>query len=173
MSPHSLPDSFGHSLLEVLVALLVLSAGVIGAAALQLSAWQMAHQSSLHTLAQQLATEMSEWLQVVDEAALGELESLTAGGSTYQATHCYGRHCDTDALLQFIRGEWIQRVRIELPDMQLKICRDTNPWDGGVQAYRWECASSEKAPWVIKMGWFDKSRLTKQDTPFVVMSAAR
>lgn len=169
MSPHS----FGYSLLEVLVALMVLSAGVIGAAALQLSAWQLTHQSYLHTTAQQLASEMIEWLQLVDEAAFDEFENMSLSGSYPQSAHCYGRHCDADALLQFIQADWRQRAQTKLPEAQVRICRDTVPWDSDALAYRWECRPSDNALLVIKMGWFDKQGMNKPDAPLVVMSASR
>ncbi len=167
------PHSSGYSLLEVLVALLVLSAGVIGAAALQLSAWQLTHQSHLHTVAQQLAAEMSEWMQVLDDAALDQLKNLEMHDAHPSAAHCYGRHCDADGLLHFITADWIKRAQTALPQAQVRICRDAAPWDSGASSYRWECASSEQALLVIKLGWLDKQDLDRPNAPLVVMSAAR
>ena len=167
------PHSYGYSLLEVLVALLVLSAGVIGAAALQLSALQVSHQSYLHTAAQQLAAEMAEWLQAVDESSLEHLENLSVPGAASSAAHCYSRHCSADGLLRFLEADWVGRVQATLPEARVRICRDAAPWDVGASAYRWECAAGAQAPLLIKLGWLDRQVKDTGDVPLVVMSAAR
>jgi len=139
------PHSHGYSLVEVLVALLVLSAGVIGAAALQLSALQISHQSSLHTAAQQLAAEMAEWLQLVDDVSLERLQGLQMPGAMPSEAHCYSRQCSTDSLLQFIEADWIGRVQAALPEARVRICRDATPWDAGASAYGCESTTGEQA----------------------------
>lgn len=167
------PHSYGYSLLEVLVALLVLSAGVIGAAALQLSALQISHQSYLHTAAQQLAAEMAEWLQAVDETSLEQLKNLSLPGAAPSAAHCYSRHCSADGLLRFLEADWVGRVQAALPEARVRICRDAAPWDAGASVYRWECDSGAQAPLVIKLGWLDRLAKDTGDVPLVVMSTAR
>lgn len=167
--------SKGYFLTEVLVALLVLSAGVIGAAGLQLSTWRLTQQSAFHTEAQQLAAEMAEWIQAYKASLPDNLENLevNAASALPVAAHCYGRQCTGDELAHFMVAEWVSRVRDALPQAQVRICRDATPWDSGAASYRWPCHSHEGAGLVIKIGWFDKQFLAQPVLPLVVVRAAR
>lgn len=167
----------GYSLMEVLVATLVLSAGVLGAAGLQLSAWRLTQQSTYHNSAHQLASELAEWLQLFEGARLDSLpqEKITADSSaSASATHCYGRHCAADDFLNFIMEEWQRGLHAQLPDVEWRLCRDVRPWDDEASSYRWQCAGDENtAPLVIKIGWRDRRALEKPPLPQLVLNAGR
>jgi type IV pilus assembly protein PilV len=167
--------AFGYSLMEVLVALLVLSAGMIGAAALQLSAWQMAQQSAFHTAAHQLAAEVAEWLQVHHKNlpdGLQNLEINSASTTTQEARHCYGLSCTSEQFIAFMVRDWQARLQTALPDARLRICRDGASWDGDAPAYRWSCTVADgETPLVIKIGWKNTQTRKEPDAPLVVLSA--
>jgi type IV pilus assembly protein PilV len=166
--------TFGYSLMEVLVALLVLSAGVIGAAGLQLSAWQMAQQSAFHSAAHQMAAEVAEWLQVHHKSlpdSLQNLEINSASTAPQEGSHCFGVSCTSDQLASFMVREWQARLQRTLPDAQLRICRDDTPWNSASSSYEWNCtASDDEAPLMIKILWKDAGAREKPGAPLVVLS---
>jgi type IV pilus assembly protein PilV len=166
----------GYSLLEVLVAMLILSAGMVGAAALQLSAWQLTRQSTLHSNAQHLAAEMAEWLYLINQETLQELTDASLsqfGMAAGNPAHCYGSHCATDDFLAFVMSEWMERARSLLPDPQVTICRDALPWDDSLEGFSWECDEDGDAPLAIKLGWRDRQALDRPLSPVVVLSVGR
>lgn len=166
--------ALGYSLMEVLVALLVLSAGVIGAVGLQLSAWQLARQSAFHTAAHQLAAEVAEWLLVHHKNLPDSLQNLeidSASAAPQAATHCYGISCTSDQLIFFMVRDWQARLQATLPDAQLRICRDAAPWDSAASAYRWHCAASDdETPLAIKIAWKGAQTRKASDASIVVLS---
>lgn len=166
----------GYSLMEVLIAMLVLSAGVMGAAGLQLSAWQLTQQSSYHSAAHQLAVELAEWLHVFDDATLDGLPSgkITAEhADPASATHCYGRHCTIDDLVRFIVAEWQTGLRSQLPEAEWRLCRDASSWDAKTEVYSWHCDGNISAPLVIKIAWRNRHAPEKQFSPQIVLSTGR
>jgi len=164
----------GHSLTEILVALLVLSAGVIGAAGLQISAWQLTQQSVYQTAAHHLAAEMAEWVQVFEDAMLVDLVALSGEPGEGVVRHCYARHCSAEDLTDFLVHQWQARVQTSLPDAKWRLCRDAAPWDRSAEAYRWSCSDSDEgAPLVIKIGWQDKQALDKPLLPQIVLGTGR
>lgn len=168
------PSISGQSLTEILVALLVLSAGVIGAAGLQLSAWQLTQQSAHQTAAFHLASEMAEWVQVFEDARLDDLVELSGEPGEGARIHCYARHCSAEDLTDFLLHHWQERVQTSFPDAKWRLCRDAAPWDKNAAAYRWSCSDgNEAAPLVIKIGWQDKQTLDKPLLPQIVLGTGR
>lgn len=164
----------GQSLTESLVALLVLSAGVIGAAGLQLSAWQLTQQSTHQTAAFHLAAEMAEWMQVFDDAMLEKLVEAGGEPGVNAAVDCYARHCSAEDLTDFLLQQWHLRMQTSLPDANWHLCRDAAPWEINENAYRWSCSNSEEAaPLVIKLGWQDKQALDRSPLPQIVLGTGR
>ena len=94
--------SRGSTLIEVLIALLVLAVGLLGMAGLQMQALRSSHDAYLRTQATMLAVDGVEWLKAsgTDEAGLGNL--LT---------------------------DWQQAVS-ELPAGEGMVCLDATPDDG-------------------------------------------
>jgi type IV pilus assembly protein PilV len=99
----------GFTLIEVLVALCLLSLASLGIASLQWRSLQATHQSSLHRTAMQLAADIAD-----------ELRAGTAAAAPAQAG-------------------WTARAVAALPGGQAVICRDSSPWDDAAGAYRWTC----------------------------------
>lgn len=108
VNPASL-SARGFTLIEVLVALCLLSLASLGIASLQWRSLQATHQSSLHRAAMQLAADIAD-----------ELRAGTA----------------TDAPAQ---AAWTARAAAALPGGRAVICRDSSPWDDTAGAYRWAC----------------------------------
>ena len=71
----------GFSLIEVLVALLLLALGALGSAALQANALRLNHSAASQSIAVQLASDMAERIRANRQAALNGDYNLTAGAS--------------------------------------------------------------------------------------------
>jgi type IV pilus assembly protein PilV len=165
----------GFSMMETLIAILVLSLGIFGAGWLQLTAVRTVQQSSYQTTALQLAAEMADriranrnpaiFLAVDYDAAVAPAIPASAG--------CYGAHCDGSQMASFEIADWLARASAVLPGLKTRICRDTAPWDAAAQALSWQCSEpvDDAAPLVIKLGWRvrnpDGSTLldNRKDTP--------
>src|SRR5450830_1057786 len=158
--------SHGSSLVEVLVALLLLALGVLGGSVLHLASLRARHESALLSTAAQLAAGIAERMRSnsgLPDAGnpyvgLDYDASLDAGagaGSTDggQAA-CFGAAACTGAqLAQFDIAEWKQQLRSALPGARLLICRDLQAWDTAAHGLHWTCSGGSGAPIVIKLGW--------------------
>ena len=130
----------GFSMIEVLVSLLVLAIGVIGAAAMQLAAFRTSQQAAFQAVALQLATELADKMRANDQAI--KIKSSTTNpfiGIDYSTTSapsvpdafCFGAttSCNATALANFDIYEWENRLKAALPTARVVVCRDSTPWD--------------------------------------------
>lgn len=153
----------GFSLIEVLVSMLVLTIGLIGAAMMQLHAFRTTEQSNFQDTAVTLAR------QIADEIRANNIEmnkppganpflplSFAAPGSPgATATNCYTGSCSAAAMAAQNIVEWKRRIADILPDGRLEICRDATPVNANGD-FVW-CDPSGAAPGAgpitIKVGW--------------------
>lgn len=159
----------GFSLIEVLISVLVLTLGVIGAAGMQLTALRTSQQSAFQTIALELAAEIADKMRANDsqmkhpdnQYALVDFQSAGNVEPAAPATLCYGAgaNCSAEELAQFDIYEWEKRLMASLPGGRAKICRDGSPWDRGAGALSWNCAGygGAGAPLVVKVGWQAKN----------------
>lgn len=156
----------GSTLVEVLVALLLLAVGLLGGAALQLASLRARHESALLSMAVQLAASMAERMRANRaQAGLADADNPYLGldyeaGSTDEAGDapaCFGdAACSAAQLAQADIAEWKQQLRRDLPGARLRICRDALAWDAQAQGLPWSCnggSGGSGAPVVIKLGW--------------------
>jgi type IV pilus assembly protein PilV len=157
----------GFTLIEVLIALLVLVIGVIGASGAHITAMRTRHQSALMSEAVQLAASLSErmrantaTMRLADNAnPYAQLRYAAVDGapkSPVASCHASMR-CDSDELALFDLYELKQSVRTRFPGGRILVCRDNALWDAGRAALAWACAGAAGAPLVIKLGWQAKN----------------
>ena len=153
----------GTTLVEVLVAIVLLAVGLLGGSAMQLSALRARHESALLSQAVQQAASMAERMR----ANSSQWQAPDAGnpyiGLDYEAgpaegdaaaPDCLGAgSCNAVQLAQFDIAEWKQQLRTALPGARLRICRDSQAWDAAAQGLQWACSGGSGAPVVIKLGW--------------------
>jgi type IV pilus assembly protein PilV len=99
----------GFSLLEVLIALLVLSVGLLGIAGLQTMSLQFNHQSYERTQATVLISEMFEKIIANPEAARNGVFDNVAEGALAASYTGYGgcpAACDTTQLATYDINRW-------------------------------------------------------------------
>lgn len=169
------PDD-GFTLIEVLVALLVLALGVAGAVATHIRAQETRHQSALMSAAVQLAGSLAERMRAnpvsmaLADGANPYLQfdyDSTAGAPPAPSTLCYGDvSCSAAALAAFDLYETSRALYDGFPRARMRVCRDLAPADAGSGTLTWTCDSGAGAPIVIKLGWRQKAQ-GGADTAFV------
>ncbi|MGZ5201150.1 MAG: type IV pilus modification protein PilV [Telluria sp.] len=156
----------GFTLIEVLVALFVLSVGLLGAAAMQSRARALRAEARLHATATQLAASLAEEMRanrVAMSAPDGANPYLNididsgAGAPVQPAQSCYGASACTPAeLARSDIDDTARALRDAFPRARLVVCRDASPWDAASSTLLWNCDGSSGAPVVIKIGWRGK-----------------
>ena len=99
----------GYTLIEVLVAVCLLSLAALSIVNLQWRSLDATHQSALHRKAMQFATD------IADELRAGMVPDGPA------------------------QAAWTDRAGAALPGGRMIVCRDRSPWDEAAGAYRWAC----------------------------------
>ena len=169
----------GFSLLEVLVAIVVLSFGVLGVVGLQAGALQAnkeaRYQSSGVRLARELADLMRGNYGVAVQAGNPYLSASYAFPPSAVSQNCYASAgCTTPtAAAQWQVYEWSKRVGVELPSPKVAVCFDKTPYSASGAA-QWPCTGDGDVLYV-KVGWTrqstDRSATTADQAskPSVVM----
>lgn len=160
MRPHR---HSGLTLVEVLLALLLLATGVVAASGAQLAAGQARRHAHLLAQAQLIATSLAE--RIAANAALATVPDTSnpyAGfaydaaveGAPAGAPDCHGTaHCTPHMLAAFDLYETAAALS-QLPGGRIAVCRDAAPWDAAREQWRWPCTGAAgHVPLVIKIGW--------------------
>lgn len=187
--------SAGFSLLEVLVAIVVLSFGVLGVVGLQAAALQANKEARYQSTAVRLGRELADMMRGNKDVAKltsaasnfylvpfpGFSGALGAGNWPPAPEDCSVITCTSPATLaQFQIRDWLSRADIELPHVQVVVCFDTTPYVAGTGLPQWFCTGGANAVQVIKIGWsrqtLDRSAtgaavIDRASAPSVVMPA--
>ncbi|MGO4416830.1 type IV pilus modification protein PilV [Cupriavidus sp. KB_39] len=158
----------GFTMLEALVAIVVLAFGVLGVANLLIKSFRFAQQSSYDVVALQLANDMADRMRAsVDEANKNNYLFDTKTGTPNIAdsgnlfrTACTGASAACAPLTaNFDKADWARRVQTSLPNGRAVICRDSTTFQLNT-GYQWGCTqtaggngSPSDTPIVIKVGW--------------------
>lgn len=158
----------GFTIVEALVAILLLALGLIGGTAMQLTALRTRHQSALLSNALQLASGMAERMRAnAGQMQLGDSDNpylnvrYDVGADVAPAPPaklCFAAsHCGESELAALDIYELKRQVKAALPGGRLLICRDSRQWDSARKGLRWSCDGAAGAPVVIKLGWRGKN----------------
>jgi len=161
----------GFTLLEVLVAVLILAIGVVGMLGLQAASLQANRDVRQQSSAVRLATELGEMMRANKAVAI----QATAGNNPYllsnftgtmpsATVNCFTQICTSTQLAQSDIYGWLTRIQGtaavtgvssnvpgELPGARVVVCFDATPYDGGGLP-QWECSNSGGMV-VVKIGW--------------------
>jgi type IV pilus assembly protein PilV len=131
----------GFTLLEVLIAVLVLALGLIGGTAMQLHAMRTRHESALLSASMQIAAAMADRMR----ANAGQVPAIYLGVDydahaeplpAAPAHRCRDQPCDAAQIARLDVYEQSRQVRGTLPAGRARICRDAQPYVAG--KLRWE-----------------------------------
>lgn len=159
----------GFSLLEVLVAIFVLSFGMLGMVGMQAFALQSNTQARLQSSAAALARELAEMMRGNKDEGL-----KAAGANPYLGTfsgsamapattsYCLNATATTNCtsttdVANAEMTDWLTRVGQELPGARVSICYDNAPYDSSGLPV-WTCSGTGTDGLImIKMGWTQTS----------------
>lgn len=146
----------GFTLVEILVAVLVLAVGILGAGAAQVAALRTRHASALLSDGVALAASLAERMRANSAQMHApdarnpylQLQYDAAAGAPPAYPACFaGARCGSAELAAFDMGEAMQALYLGFPGGRLRVCRDA-----GTRA-DWACSGGAGAPIVIKLGW--------------------
>ena len=156
----------GFTLIEVLVAALVLAVGIVGAAGVQVAALRTRHATGLMSDGVQLSSALAERMRAnPDQSQAGDganaylqLRYDALEGPPPQAgTMCFGgASCTSAQMAAFDLYEIKLALYTDFPQGRVAVCRDAAVWSGVTRSLAWECAAAANAPVVIKLGWRDR-----------------
>lgn len=146
----------GFTLLEVMIAMLVLSLGLVGGIAMQLHAMRTRHESALLSAALQIAAGMAERMRAnaaqVPAVYLGvDYDAHATPVPALPEALCRLAPCDSAGIARLDVHDLERQVRAALPAGRARICRDAQPYADG--RLRWDCTGGAQDPVVIKVGW--------------------
>lgn len=154
----------GFTLIEVLVAIVVLSFGVLGVVGMQVAALQSNKEARNQSVAVALGRELGDMMRSNKEIALVDDTSANPylvdfdGDLPTTSSDCYSSACATTTeVAEFNIREWLTRVKAALPGARVVVCYDNVPYDTTTGRPQWDCDSSGGgAPAVVKIGWTQK-----------------
>ena len=156
------PGQSGFSILEVLIAIIILSIGMLGAVGMQAAALrsnkESRNQATAATFARELAEKMrGNYVVAIKTTATDNpfLLNTTLTGTTTIATpsvNCFNSACTDlkDAAIWDV-ADWQTRVKDALPTPRVRVCLDSAPFDATGVA-KWACTGTGDIM-VLKMGW--------------------
>jgi type IV pilus assembly protein PilV len=151
----------GVTILETLVAILVLSVGILGMVAMLINSLKLTTSSNYRTTAAQYAYGLADSIR----ASLPQLTSYPGASGAGTANCLTTAGCTAAEITTTEVALWQAQLAASLPSGAGTICRDSTPNDGTPS--NWQCtggASTSTDPFVIKVCW-DESRIaTSQDT---------
>ena len=164
--PSAANHQSGFSLVEVLVAIVVLSLGMLGAVGMQTTAMQSNREARSQAVATTFARELAEKMRgnhavaVEPSAAKNPYlfdATLTSPSSVASfSVNCFTTGCSTGAdAATWDVADWQSRVQAALPTPRAKVCFDASPFDSTGKP-RWACTNSGDVA-VLKMSWTRKS----------------
>lgn len=151
----------GFSLLEVLISIVVLGIGLLGAVGMLLAAVRSTNESGSFTTAVDLVRELSEKARINKNIAAHNndenaylVDDWKSGGALPGASAaCIGSTaaCTKDALAAWDIRTWLERVDAALPEARVAVCFDDTP-PGEDGQYAWPCSATGRNL-VVKLGW--------------------
>ncbi len=121
----------GFTLIEVLVALVVLSIGILGVAGLQVKSQQYSRSAYLNTQATILAHDMIERMRANPQGLMGAGNAFYDKPAAKRHDSCYQlTGCSVQQMAENDSYEWRQDVSEKLPNGKAVVCIDSTPEDG-------------------------------------------
>lgn len=143
----------GSTLLEVLIAIVVFSFGMLGLLGFILNSLKMTSTSNYRSIAAEQFTAISETLNANPKL----VSTYAAAASSNITSSCFNTGCSATQLPATEYGRWQQYIANHsgLPNAQSTICNDSTPADG--TPTNWQCDGLGRP--TVKICW-DESRVS-------------
>ncbi len=134
-------------MLEVLIAILILSFGLFGMLGLLINSLKLSASSNHRTVAGQQAYSIAEVLRANPELIV----AIDRPTPAFTASCTKAAGCENMDYLQTTFALWRNQLATVLPSGDGTICRDSTPEDSGFNATDWKCDSVGQ--FVVKICW--------------------
>jgi type IV pilus assembly protein PilV len=153
----------GFSMIETLVAVVILSFGLLGVLSLQTAALKHTRDARLQAVAVGLGRELGEMMrsnaQLAAQAGnpyLGAFSGASLAPASSSGCLDSGQSCASPTDVAHAQmTDWLARVASALPGARVTVCADSSPYDShGLPA--WDCTAApaaERDTTYIKIGW--------------------
>lgn len=108
-------ETRGFSLVEVLVALVVLSIGLLGVASMQVQAMKYNTDAYLRTQATTLAYDLIDRMRANNVGASNQLYVSNSGAVPTPSVNCDTQSCNTNQLATYDLSQWYNTLQARLP----------------------------------------------------------
>ncbi|WP_265297515.1 type IV pilus modification protein PilV [Verminephrobacter eiseniae] len=165
---HRPGPSKGFSLLEVLVAIVILTFAILGTVGMQGYALQANREARLQAQAVMLANELAEMMRGNNAIAVQPKDSnpyMQQDASNYclRVANASAGCSSTTEVAQAQMTDWLARVHADLPQAKVKVCFDGAPYDTESGLAKWDCDDAGDIAY-IKIGWTRRSTNTGTGT---------
>lgn len=144
------PRNSGFSLIEVLIALVLFSMGLLGVAGLQVSGLRANHSSALRTQTTYLAYDMADRMRAnIQGVNDGNYNNLSGDPGD---PGCVSSSCTPALMAQTDLHEWNLANASNLPSGSGAVCLDSTPDDGTPASI---ACDGLGAAYAIKIWWSD------------------
>jgi type IV pilus assembly protein PilV len=170
--------ALGFTLVEILVAIVVLSFGVLGVVGMQAAALQSNRAARNQSTAIALGRELADLMRGNKDVALATsttdnpyLIANYTGTAPTITVNCFTGSCATpkDAA-QFDMNQWLARVSAALPQARVVVCFDDTPYQSSSGLPDWDCPNTPGETLVVKIGWTQQA-LSTSEGPLKATSA--
>jgi type IV pilus assembly protein PilV len=134
---HSENKQQGFTLLEVLIALLVLSIGLLGLAALQTIGLRSNEMASMRTTSTMLTYDISDRMRANPQGTIDGDYIIDSGVVTETVTDCTSTDCTTAQMATFDLSQW-KTALAQLPGGQGEITQTAGPPLVNTIIVRWD-----------------------------------
>lgn len=149
----------GFTLIEVLVAVVVLSFGLLGMVGLQGASLKANREARLQASGVRLASEVGDMMRGNKQISIlttgadnPYLQSNFTGTVTAASPNCFSAPCTTAKQVATADvADWLARVSTELPGARVVICFDATPFDAAGKP-QWACSDTGGVV-NVKIGW--------------------
>ncbi len=156
----------GFTLLEILIAAVVLAIGLLGLAKLQTTGLHQTHSSGFRTRATLLAYDITDRMRANRAAFLNNGNYIDPpAGTTSKQCEWDGtavEDCTSTEMAQFDLAQWRAAIGSDLPGGSGTVCLDSTPDDGGdadndgtVDASEYACDGNGSV-YAVKIWWTDE-----------------
>ena len=143
----------GVTLLEVLIAIVVLSFGLLGMLGMLMNGLKMTSSSHYRTIAAQQLTAMADMINA-NPYLIGTYANTTPMTPNI-TTACFTANCSTAQLPPTDYGLWQANLAALLPNGTGILCLDASPADGNSGAFA--CSNTDRP--TVKICWNENARV--------------
>lgn len=143
----------GFTLLEVLIAVLILAIGLLGMAGLQVAGLRNNYSAYLRSQSTQLAYDIADRMRANPAGVIGGSYNNQAAPNSAPSPDCVSNSCTSSQMASKDLFDWTTTLAAQLPNGRGVVCIDSSPNDGTFASNACDGVGNVYA---IKIWWNDE-----------------